>query len=229
MKKIVPYLFILVVIVVLSGCSIPLGDLGKLDISKDGVNVVVDDENSESEKSDGAEDDEKVPVDLDDAALAEDDEEDSDGGNDGKNSANKGSSTAGSYVCDELIQDQRGNERALKKLKELLPPKFHLSDCVFIESTDEGYHNSHQAVTVDTYFQIDGYWADIYDEYQEYLNDAGFGPLRLREDTKNMSGEIYAKDPDYDIDMYFRQLDNEDAEVTRIRIHFYHYDEPREE
>ena len=105
--------------------------------------------------------------------------------------------------CVEPIEDARGNERALKQLAELAPPNFPLPDCTKVDSIHEDYYAPYEAATLDSYFIVEGYWADIFDLYKGYLEESGFGPLTTSEKAEEMSARIEGKTPDYDVTIHF--------------------------
>ena len=225
MKKMLTFMSIFLASLLLTGCvSIPLGDGGKLEVSKDGINVDLG-EGSESE-IDEVESAEEEKSEKEDEIIGEDAAEDDGGKDEGKSEA----TATGSASCDEFIEDPKGNDRLVKALAKLAPPNFPLADCTLMGTTREGYHSRYESVTVDADFKVKGYWADVYDEYVEYMEAAGFGPLAKREDAKDQYASLVGKTPDYDLTLTFKQRDAEDGtEFVSIGFGLYHYDTPRDE
>lgn len=215
------FLSVLFLSILLVGCiSIPLGDGGKLEVSKDGVNVDLGEESAVDE----------IEVDDEDVEDSESEEEAVET-EDAEEGVEEGSDTTnGANGCIEEIEDSRGNERSLKQLAELAPPDFPLPDCTKVDSVVEDYYDGYQAVTVDSYFVVEGYWADIFDLYEEYLVKSGFEPLKKSEKAEEKSGWIEGKTPDYDVTLNFNQVNREDSEeLVNVRVIIYHYDTPRDE
>lgn len=215
--------------ILLTGCiSIPLGDAGTLEVSEDGISVNPGDkENAGEGEGDIVKEDEPVEEDGagEDPAGEEDAPED-----DKAEDKGQSGTVVGSASCDEFIEDPKGNDRLVKALAKLAPPNFPLADCTLMGGTKEGYSNTYEAVTVSSNFKVEGYWADVYDEYVEYMEEEGFGPLDKKEDAQAKYARVIGKNADYDLDLSFTQRDAEDGtEYVVIELGLYHYDTPREE
>ena len=106
-----------------------------------------------------------------------------------------------------------------------------MPDCTKVDSIHEDYYAPYEAATLDSYFIVEGYWADIFDLYKGYLEESGFGPLTKSEKAEQMSARIEGKTPDYDVTIHVEQLDRDDENIELVRVRFllYHYDNPRDE
>ena len=227
LRKIRLLLAVLFLSMLLAGClSIPLGDGGKLEVSKDGVNVDVgEDEGSENEEAEEAD-----MEGTEDAESTEGTDVDSDATTGEEGTEESEQVAAGSTSCVEPIEDTRGNDRALKQLAELAPLNFPLPDCTKIGSVTEGYYEPYEAATLDAYFEVEGYWADIFDLYTGYLEESGFGPLSKHEKAEVMTASLKGKSSDYEVTLEFRQQARDDGiELVEVRLILYHYDTPRDE
>ncbi|QUW21049.1 hypothetical protein JSQ81_14685 [Sporosarcina sp. Marseille-Q4063] len=230
MKKISILLSVLFLSILLAGCiSIPLGDGGQLEVSKDGVNIDTGEEDG-ADNGEVEEAEEGVEGTEEETNKEETDKEDT-ADDEGTDESEPEEVATDTNSCVEPIEDTRGNERALKQLAELAPPNFPLPNCTKMESTKDGYYEAYKAATLESYFIVEGYWADILDLYKDYLEESGFGPLKKNENAKDMSAWLEGKTPDYDATIYVTQLarNDDDQEVVRVRLVLYHYDNPRDE
>ena len=228
MKKLILFLSTLFLSVLLAGCiSIPLGDGGKLEVSKDGVNIDNGEEKQPEveevetpEEADVPEVEEEPEV-LEDEGAVEEPE---------ATETNTGGVATGTESCEEPNEDPRGNERAIKQLVALAPPNFPILDCMNVNAVNESYSTTYEAVIVESNFVVEGYWADIHDLYEEYLEESGFGPLEKKEEAKRMSANLRGKTPDYDATLYFDQVKrDDDVELVKVTFTLYHYDAPQEQ
>lgn len=228
MKKIGLLLSVLFLGILLAGCiSIPLGDGGKLEVSKDGVSLDTgEEEGADSGEEESIDENAEEGVEgTEDETNGEDatEEEEVEDGKSEETATEPGS-------CMEPIEDTRGNDRALKQLAELAPPNFPLPDCTKVESTNDGYYEPYKAATVDSHFVVEGYWADIFDLYKDYLEESGFGPLDKSERADNMSAILIGKTSDYNATIYINQEKrDDDIELVKVRLVLYHYDTPQDE
>ena len=232
MKKVLMIISILLAGLLVTGCvSIPLGDAGTLEISKDGVNVAPGDEeelDANPDVKEIIEEDEPVeedPVSENDVTseenAIEDDEIDKEDAP--EKDEKKSEVVADTTSCDELIEDGKGNDRLVKALAKLAPPSFPLSECTLMGVTKESYSNTYKATVIESDFKVEGYWADVYDLYVEYMEETGFSPLAKSEDAKDQSARVSGKTVDYDLSLHFKQRNaDDDTELVEITFVLYH-------
>lgn len=233
MKKILTLMSIFLASILLTGCiSIPLGDAGTLEVSEDGISVNSGDKEDTGEEDVVKEDEPGEEDATGEEGITKEDPVDEEEAPEDDKAEDKGKSGtfSGSASCGEFIEDPKGNDRLVKALAKLAPPNFPLADCTLMGTTKEGYSTTYEAVTVSSNFKVEGYWADVYDEYVEYMEEAGFGPLDKKEDAQAKYARVSGKNADYDLDLSFTQHDAEDGtEYVKIELGLYHYDTPREE
>ena len=212
------------ILVLLSGCiSIPLGDGGTLEVSKDGISVDEGKEPSNATEDEVIDEVEAVEVDIEESEENAEVEE--------KEDTTKRTNANSSNSCEELIEDSRGNERHIKKLSDLTPTNYPEKECMIMLSVNEEYIDSYDANYISADYYIEGYWADIVDEFSDYLVDNGFKSPKVNESATDSRANMSARDKDFDIDLIIEQADpSEDGkEFVRIRLGLYHYDISREE
>lgn len=226
MKKIIMVFSIFSILVLLSGCiSIPLGDGGTLEVSKDGFSVDEGKEGSNATEDEMIEEDETVDVDVAEPEPEKDAEVEE------TEKTTKSTNASSSDSCEGLIEDARGNERHIKKLIELTPTNYPEKDCMRMLSVNEEYIDSYDANHISADYYVEGYWADIVDEFVDYLADNGFKSPKVNESATDSRAYMSARDKDFDVDLTIEQADpSEDGkEFVRIRLGLYHYDASREE
>ncbi|WP_438314662.1 hypothetical protein [Sporosarcina sp. FA9] len=220
MKKVLVFLSILIASSLLVGCiSIPLGDGGKLELSKDGISM-------NPGEADGIEEVE-VEAEPEDEIVEEDaTEEDS---KDGKSDGNlKAVVNAQSGSCGEFVEDPKMNDRTITEFLEFAPMGFLLPDCTLIDSMSDRYDSSYGETTIEAYVQVPGVWIDMYDYYDEAFKELNF--LEVKRDKNNNAKEarISGELAEHAVRIYITQVDNEEEDISKITFVIYKYDEPRE-
>ncbi|MHA6258859.1 hypothetical protein ACXYMX_02980 [Sporosarcina sp. CAU 1771] len=226
MKKYIAMMTIIFASILLTGCiSIPLGDAGTLELSEDGISVTPGDATEESEQ-DAVVEEEVV---LEEESAVEDDEKEKEEAEAPKESEDKVDTIAvdKSGTCTDFIEDMRGNERQVKALTKLTPPEFPLTDCTLINSISERTNSS--ADVVESNFEVQGYWADVYDDFLAYLEQEVDGELTKSENAPDQSAQLKGYDPNYYIRLDFKQHSPEDLpEYVSIYFIIEYYHTPKE-
>lgn len=223
MRKIIILLSIFSILVLLSGCiSIPLGDGGTLEVSKDGLTIDEGKVASDSIEEEEIEEVEAAELEIE---TSEEDLED------GEANTPTNAAVNSSNGCDDLIEDTRANDRHMKKLIELTPDDYPIAECMIMSNVTEEYQSSYEAEYVSADYYVEGYWADITDEFIDYFKDNGFASPTVNESASESKAYVSSKDADFDVDLTINQVEpgEDGSELVRIRLSLYHYDTAREE
>lgn len=200
------------------GCiSIPLGDGGKLELSKDGVSMNPGEAEVEVEE-----------VEQEDEVVEEDaTEEDSKGELADGNVKTAVNAQSGS--CGEFIEDPKMNDRTIAELLEFTPEGFSLPECALIDSMSDSYNSSYGETMVDAYIQVPGVWIDMYDYYDESFNELNFKEIKRDKNNNAKEAQISGELAEHAVRIQITQVDNEEEDIAKMRFIIYKYDELREE
>ncbi|MFD1927455.1 hypothetical protein ACFSFY_05170 [Sporosarcina siberiensis] len=229
MKKVLVFFAMLIVSSLLVGCiSIPLGDGGKLEVSKDGISMNPGEAEAEVVEVEEVEEIEEIEGKQEDEAVEEDvtEEESQDEKTDGNL---KAVVNAESGRCGEFIEDPKINDRTIAEFLEFAPIGFSLPDCSLIDSMSDSYNSSYGETTIDAYIQVPGIWIDMYDYYDESFGELNFKEVKRDKNNNAKEARISGDLAEHAFRIHITQVDNEEEDIAKIRFVIYKYDEPREE
>ena len=219
MKKILMLLSVLFLGILLAGCiSIPLGDGGKLEVSKDGVNIdtgegddVESEESSEDEKEkeivkeDGVEEEATgtEPETEDDEAVGEE----------------STLGTTGPNGCGEFIENPEANNDAIERFLKDMESDFPLPDCVYMGTVTVNPYGE-DADQVRAPYEVEGSWKTVFEMYESYLNTVfGEREVNASPDFNNLSGSLSGQNDEY----YYNIKISESEGITSISLDFLRY------
>lgn len=225
MKRILMLLTALFLGILLAGCiSIPLGDGGKLEVSKDGLNVDLGEEDgtesaeqvadeTAEESMDGVEEETTetetgIESNSDDEAVEEE--------------AAPGMQESGN--CGAFIENPEANNDAIERFMKTMEPDYPLPDCVYMGTVTENPYGDN-ADQVRAPYQVEGSWKTVFEMYENYLNsEFGEREVEASPDFNNLSGRLYLKNDEY----YYDIKISESEGITSIDLDFLRYFEVEE-
>ena len=221
MKRILILLSVLFLGILLAGCiSIPLGDGGKLEVSKDGVNIDPGEEDGGTESKEPSEKgEEKEGKDgvEDEAVGTEPEVEDSGDDEAGEKKPTLGTSESGS--CGEFIENPEANNDAIERFLKDMESDFPLPDCVYMGTVTVNPYGD-DADQVRAPYEVEGSWKTVFEMYEDYLNSVfGEREVQASPDFNNLSGDLSGQNDEY----YYNIKISESEGITSISLDFLRY------
>jgi len=238
MRKIVMMISLLMTILLVAGCvSIPLGDGGKLEVSKEGLNIDMGEEESlgdseeiiepevieEEKEIDVVNEEKEIDIDITEENENDVTEEKSiETKEETKSTVPRNDSSS----CGEFVEDPETNDIAIQELLELLPAGFPIADCVQMGSTNESYDDYYLVEKVSSSFTVEDSWKNQYEQYKTYYEASDFGRFKKEQDIKSKFARLSASPAEFDLNIRF---DEYSEGIVTVAIYFDKYDEPRVE